>query len=165
MQKFDQEDFLRLKKNIYAPLQRKGGFSPRWVTQVLRNTLIPYYILYIKHEARMKAALTLVEFMRDHLVPKLTARDAHELRLAIETKNMVFNAELQLRASIFRKESRGTHFREDYPRREDPKWLAWVILKNKDGEIISRKRSIPKKWWPDLTIPYNKRYLNKFLDE
>jgi succinate dehydrogenase/fumarate reductase flavoprotein subunit len=146
-------------------MERKGGFTPGWVTQVLRNTIIPYYILYIKHEARMKAALTLVEFMRDHLVPKLTARDAHELRLAIETKNMVFNAELQLKASIFRKESRGTHFREDYPRRDDPKWLVWVILENKEGEIVPSKIPIPKEWWPDMEMPYEKRYLNRFPGE
>jgi succinate dehydrogenase/fumarate reductase flavoprotein subunit len=161
----DDEGILRMKKAIHAPLQRKGGFSPRWVTQVLRNTMIPYYILYIKQEDRMKAALTLVEFMRDHLVPKLFARDAHELRLAIETKNMVFNAELQLRASIFRKESRGTHFREDYPRRNDPEWLAWVILKNEDGKIVPSRRPIPREWWPNLAEPYNERYVNRFPGE
>jgi len=161
----NEAEVLQLKKVIYAPLERKGGFSPRWVTQVLRSTIIPYYILYIKHEERMKAALTLVQFMRDHLVSKLTARDAHELRLAIETKNMVFNAELQLKASIFRTESRGTHFREDYPRRNDPEWLAWVILKNQDGEIIPTKKPMPKEWWPDLSKPYNERYVNRFPKE
>lgn len=162
---FDDSEVPRLKKALFTPLERKGGFGPKWVTQVLRNTVIPYYILYVKHEERMKAALTLIEFMRDHLVPKLTARDAHELRLAIETRNMVFNAELQLRASLFRKESRGTHFREDYPRRNDPEWLAWVILKNEDGRIVPEKRPIPKEWWPDLSKPYRERYVNRFPGE
>jgi len=161
----DPGEIARLKKTIYMPMERKGGFSPRWVTQVLRNTVIPYFILSIKHEERMKAALTLVEFMRDYLVPKLTAKDAHELRLAIETKNLVFNAEMKLRASIFRKESRGTHFREDYPRRDDPEWLAWVTLKQEDGEVKLTKRPVPKEWWPDLSKPYTERYKNRFPDE
>jgi len=161
----DEKEITRLKKIIYGPMDRKGGFSPRWVTQVLRNTMIPYFIMYVKHEERMKAALTLVEFMRDHLAPKLTAKDAHELRLAIETRSIIHNAEMKLRASIFRKESRGTHYREDYPRRNDPEWLAWVILKQEEGEVKITKRPVPKKWWPDLSKPYEEIYLNRFPGE
>ena len=154
----DDEDLRRLKKIVQAPTERKGGFSPKWATQVLQNTMIPYFIMYIKKEDRMQAALTLVEFMRDHLVPKLTARDPHELRLAHETKNMVLNAEMRLRASIFRTESRGCHYREDYPRRDDPNWLAWVLLKEEEGRMKVLKEPIPKEWWPDLAKPYEERY-------
>jgi succinate dehydrogenase/fumarate reductase flavoprotein subunit len=161
----DEEEIARLKKALYAPLERKGGFTPRWVTQTLRNTMIPYNISYIKRGDRMQAALTLVESMRDDLVPKLYARDIHDLRLAIETKNMVFNAELQLRASLFRTESRGTHYREDYPRRDDPEWLAWVLLKNIDGVIVPSKQAIPEEWRPNLAKPYHERYLNRFPGE
>ena len=156
---------MRLKKALHSPLDRKGGFTPGWLTQMLRNTMIPYYVLSIKREDRMMAALTMVEFMRDELVPKLYARDIHDLRLAIETKNMVFNAELQLRASLFRKESRGTHYREDYPRRSDPDWLSWVILKNESGTIVPSKRAVPQEWWPDMAQAYNERYVNRFPGE
>ena len=48
-----------------------------------------------------------VEYIRDNIVPKLTASDPHELRLAHEVKSMVLNAEMKLRASLFRTESRG----------------------------------------------------------
>ena len=123
--------------------------------------MIPYYILYIKHEERLKAALTLVEFMRDHLVPKLTAKDAHDFRLAVETENMVLNAEMKLRASLFREESRGTHFREDIPKRVDPDWLAWITLKDEKGVMTLSKKPVPKDWRPDLSRPYDEIYVNK----
>jgi succinate dehydrogenase/fumarate reductase flavoprotein subunit len=158
----DEEGLVRVKKITHAPLERKGGFSPRWVTQILQNLIYPYYIMRIKHGNRMKAALTLVEFLRDHLVPKLTAKDPHELRLAHETKNMVLNAEMKLRASLFRTESRGCHYREDYPRRVDPDWLAWVLLKEENGQMTVAKKPIPKAWWPDLSRPYKERYPYRF---
>ncbi len=163
--RLDEEGLGRLKKIVYAPLERKGGFSPRWVTNVLRNILMPYFIMYIKHGERMRAALTLVEFLNEHIVPKLTATDAHELRLAQETKNMVLNAEMKLRASIFRTESRGNHYREDYPHRDDPTWLAWVILKEEQGTMKALKRPIPQEWWPDLSQPYPVRYPLRFPGE
>lgn len=157
----DVEEVHEMKEKRFAPLGRKGGFSPRWVTQMLRNTLLPYYMLYIKHEDRLKAALTLVEFMRDHFVPKLTARDAHDLRLAVETENMILNAEMKLRASLFREESRGTHYREDIPRRVDPEWLVWVAIKEEDGKMVLSKKPIPEEWRPDLSKPYDEIYVNK----
>ncbi len=158
-------DLARLRAAILAPTERKGGFSPRWVTQVLRNTMIPYFITYIKKEDRMKAALTIIEFLRDHMVPKLYARDPHELRLAHETRNIVHTAESKMKASLFRTESRGTHYREDYPRRDDPNWLAWVTLKAENGEMKAYKKPVPKEWWPDLSRSYKERYPNPFPGE
>jgi succinate dehydrogenase/fumarate reductase flavoprotein subunit len=160
-----EADIARLKKVIYAPAERRGGFSPRWVTQLLQNTMMPYFILFIRHGERLRAALTMVEFFRDHLVPRLRAGDAHELRLAHETKNMVLNAEMILRASLFRTESRGMHYREDYPRRDDPAWLAWVKVKEKEGRMAVSKEPVPKEWRPDLSQPYEERYPLRFPGE
>ena len=160
-----EEELANLKKRVQAPLERQGGFGPRWVTQVLQNITRPYYILYVKHETRLQAALTLVEFLRDHLVPKLYAKDPHELRLVHETKNMVLNAEMKLRASLFRTESRGRHYREDYPRRDDPDWLAWIKLWEENGTMTLSKEPIPQKWWPDLSTPYEERYPARFPGE
>jgi succinate dehydrogenase/fumarate reductase flavoprotein subunit len=160
-----QETIGWLKASTFAPFERKGGFSPRWVTQVLRDATIPYYVLYVKHEARIKATLALVEFMRDHLARKLMARDPHELRLAIETKNMILNAEMKLRASLYRTESRGTHYREDHPRRVDPEWLAWVTLSEQDGAMRPSKKPVPEAWWPDLALPYEERYPKRLPGE
>ncbi len=161
----DGELLTRLKKRLLAPLERRGGFSPRWVTQILQNTLLPYFVLYIKKEDRMKTALSTVEFLRDHIVPKMYARDDHELRLAHETNNMVINAEMKLRASLFRTESRGNHYREDYPRRDDTSWLAWVILKEENGEMRAFKEVIPEEWRPDMSRTYEERYPMRFPEE
>jgi hypothetical protein len=76
---------------------------------------------------------------------------ALELWLAHETKNMILNAEIILRSSLFRKESRGTHYREDYPERKDPDWLAWTKIKDEEGEMKVWKQQLPKEWQPDLT--------------
>jgi succinate dehydrogenase/fumarate reductase flavoprotein subunit len=161
----DDQEILKAKKDAFRPIEHRSGYSPRWVTQLLQNTMMPYFILFVKHEKRLHAALTIVEFLRDHLVPKLIAKDSHELRLAHETKNMVLNAELILRASLCRTESRGQHYREDYPRRDDPNWLVWLKLEEEQGSMKVSKQPIPKEWWPDLSKPYEKRYPKRFPGE
>lgn len=150
---------------LLEPLERKGGFTSHWATQVLQNTLAPYFVLYIKHGDRLRNALSTVEFLRDQIAPKLYARDDHELRLAHETKNMIMNAEMKLRSSLTRTESRGTHYREDFPGRNDAEWLAWVRLKEKDGRMITFKEPIPADWHPDATKSYEERYPMRLPNE
>lgn len=163
--KLDEAELKRFQKATCAPIERKGGFSPGWVTQFIQSLTTPYFILHVKHGERLKAALTLIEFVNSHLVPKIMARDAHEWRMAHETKNMALDTEMRLRASLARTESRGTHFREDYPRRNDPTWLAWLKLKDDNGKMKVSKVPIPKKWWPELSEPYEKRYPHMFPGE
>jgi succinate dehydrogenase/fumarate reductase flavoprotein subunit len=151
-------ELARARQIVYAPLERTGGFGPAWVVQALHGVTVPYYFLDIKHEKRLQAALTIVEFLKNHIVPKLKVNDAHELRMAHETTNLVLIAEMRFRASLFRTESRGNHFREDYPRRDDPSWLAWVKLKDEQGEMKTIKTPIPKEWWPDLSKSYEELY-------
>jgi len=161
----DEEEISRAKQVVHAPTERKGGYSPRWVTQLLQNTMMPYFISYIKKGDRLEATLTIVEFMQEHLVPRLFARDPHELRLAHETKNMVLSAEMRLRSALFRTESRGNHYREDYPRRDDPNWLAWTKIKEEQGKMKLIKVPVPKEWWPDQSTPYEQRYPFRFPGE
>jgi succinate dehydrogenase/fumarate reductase flavoprotein subunit len=78
--------------------------------------------------------------------------------MAHEVANMVTIAEMRFRSSLFRTESRGTHFREDYPKRSDPDWLAWVKIGKTDGAMSLTREPIPKAWWPDLGKPREKLY-------
>ena len=140
--------------------ERKSGFSPRWLTQLLQNYMMPYYILHIKERTRLEATLTLVDYLREHMIPKMYADDLHMLRLAHETESMVLNAEMILRASLFRTESRGWHFREDYPVEDDSQWLAWnQIFRGGDGVMQVTKRPVNAEWLPDAPLEHPKRWL------
>ena len=128
--------------------------------------MFPYFVLFVKQQDRLEAALSTVMFLREHLIPRITAQDAHDLRLAHETANMALNAEMKLRASLARTESRGTHYREDYPARDDDNWLAWVLLQqDADGQMTVTKEKVPDEWKPDPTIDYEERYPNRFPGE
>ncbi len=153
-----EDELAWARKHLWAPHERRQGFSPQWVSGVLRNAMMPYYVLYVKSAERMQAALSTVEYLRDTCLPKLVARDGHGLRLAHETANMLLNAEMKLRAGLFRTESRGTHYREDFPARDDAQWLAWVTLRETGGRMQPAKHEIPPAWRPDAGLPYRERY-------
>ncbi|MCL1897173.1 MAG: succinate dehydrogenase/fumarate reductase flavoprotein subunit, partial [Clostridiales bacterium] len=53
---------------------------------------------------------------------------------AIQVTYMLDLAEMITRSALFRTESRGAHYREDYPER-DPSWLKHTCLAKKEGAI------------------------------
>jgi len=141
MPKITKSKMNGVRAEILAPLKREVGYSPAWVTQTLQGIMIPNFILYIKKENLLKAALAYVEELRDHHIPMLRAADMHELRLAFETANMITSAEMKLRASLMRKESRCSHYRLDYPDLDTKNWNAWInIYKGRDGSMKLEKQ-------------------------
>jgi succinate dehydrogenase/fumarate reductase flavoprotein subunit len=120
--------------------------------------MTPLHILYIKSARRLDGALASIEYLRDHVATALVAGDGHELRGAHEFSHMLLNAEMKLRAGLFRTESRGTHFREDFPIRDDREWHCWVVMrKGIDGMELS-KRPLPVEWRPPPTMAYRDAY-------
>lgn len=139
----------KIKEDMLAPLSRKQGYSPAWVTQTLQGIMIPNFILYIKKERLLQAALSYIEELKEHHMPNLLAKNLHELRLAHETENMIYTAEMKLRASIMRKESRCSHYRLDYPEIDDINWQAWLnIYQDSDGNMQLEKQ--PFATWPKV---------------
>ncbi|MFM6182410.1 MAG: L-aspartate oxidase [Dolichospermum sp.] len=61
-----------------------------------------------------------------------------ELRLWAETRNLLDIAELILKSAAFRTESRGGHYRLDYPQ-TDPNWQVHTLVKN-------------HQWWIDIAV-------------
>ena len=137
-----------IEAEMLAPLKREAGYGPAWVTQTLQGIMIPNFVLYIKKESMLKAALAYIEELRDHHLPMLRAADMHELRLAHETANMIITAEMKLKASLLRKESRCSHYRLDYPDFDDENWQAWInIYKGEDGTMQFEKQAFGE--WPE----------------
>ena len=147
-------------KEMFDPIDRKKGYSPVWVTRLLQNTMFPYYVLYAKEKSRMESALSQIMYLQEKFTHQLKADDFHGLRSAHETRNMLLNAEMKLRAGLAREESRGTHYREDFPFRDDKNWLAWIKLVEKDGKMEVVKHPIPEK-----SLSYREKYMVAFPHE
>ncbi|MBW1695471.1 MAG: FAD-dependent oxidoreductase [Deltaproteobacteria bacterium] len=59
----------------------------------------------------------------------------HELVSLYELNHMITTAEMIIRGALSRKESRGAHFRSDYPEPNDSKFKGNFFYRNRKGEI------------------------------
>ena len=131
-----------LKDEVFAPLQTSNGLSPGDAISVLQDVTAPMKYNLRRSKERLEEALVRLDEVKQRL-PELQAKDFHYLSKCHEVKSMTLCAELTFRAALLRTESRGFHFREDYPERDDKKWLKWVVLKQKDGKVELSTQPVP----------------------
>jgi succinate dehydrogenase/fumarate reductase flavoprotein subunit len=147
------------KDAMLAPINNEQGFSPNWVTRVMQGIMFPYFVMYVKDQERMELALAQIKYLQKKFSNNLKVDSFHELRNAHECRNMLLHAEMKLIAGMARKESRGTHYREDYPYRDDANFLAWVkVSLGEDGNVQSELHPLPEKWHPPVDMPYRVKY-------
>lgn len=162
----DQDLIEKTAEEILMPMKRETGMNPRWAKDVLHATMAPFWISLAKSEETLNAALVYVEQLRDKVMPILIARDSHDLRLVHEFRAQICDAEMKIRSSLARKESRGSHYRIDYPYRDDENFLVYIVVKKaEDGGMVVEKVPVKDEWKGDITQEYDKRYPIHFPKE
>jgi L-aspartate oxidase len=90
------------------------------------------YVGIIRNEERMGLMLRKLK----HLNTRSAAIGGNGVNTRfLELKNMVTVANLVTNAAHTRKESRGTHYREDYPNTDDKNWLKHICLEKRKEKL------------------------------
>ena len=131
-----------LKENTYAPMQPNQKYSPLEAISTLQDYIAPFKYNLRRSKERLEEALSKVNGVKENL-SELKAKDWHYLSKCHEVKSMTLCAELTLKAALMRTESRGFHYREDYPAQDDKNWLKWIILKQEGNQIALSTMPIP----------------------
>ncbi len=97
-----------------------------------------------RNEEDLKKALSELEDLKDRYQNvKIDDRGDSfnsDLLEAMELERLLGLAETILISALARQESRGAHFREDYPKRDDKNWLQHTLIRQTDsGPEISYK--------------------------
>jgi len=106
---------------VYAPLHPQIG--PVEIRQRLQDVMWEK-VGIIRNEEALKAANQEIEYLYNHL-----ARGDDNLAF-IEMVNMLTVAHVVVQAALWRRESRGGHFRSDFPQRDDVRWLKHTSFVN-----------------------------------
>ncbi len=108
----------------------RQGVRPVEVVHCIQSIIVPVKYNLRRSKDRLEEALGRIEVIQQKL-PQLSAKDYHGLFNCHEARAMAVCAEMTFRSALVRMESRGWHYREDYPQRDDKNWLKWVIVGNR----------------------------------
>ncbi|MBI4286837.1 MAG: FAD-dependent oxidoreductase [Chloroflexi bacterium] len=143
----DEEQVKRLRQETLQALNRGSGVEPDQVLLSVQETVVPYDVLLLRRADRMQRALDAIEDARDNLLPLLNAYDPHYLRMAHEARNLTLIAELHLRMSLARAESRSV-LREDFPCEDNQDWVKWVVAQRDGGGMKLSTEDVPVDGYP-----------------
>ena len=134
-----------VEQNTYLPMRRtENGVDPREVIHRVQDAVAPVDYLMIQTEKRILEALAIVADAKEMLaMVSLKDGEWHELAKWLDARSMIVAAELYYRTSLVRKETRGFHWREDYPERDDENWLKWVVVKKQGSDMYIFTEEIP----------------------
>jgi succinate dehydrogenase / fumarate reductase flavoprotein subunit len=101
----------------------------------------------IRKGAAIKQSIKELEWIRKNDFPRMALRNDvqqynMEWKQAIENYNMMDIAEACCRATLMRTETRGSHYRSDFPKRDDKNWLCNIIVHKTDGGMKLEKKPI-----------------------
>ncbi len=123
----------KLKGKVFAPLKRKEGVRPLEIKRKIQ-VIAQENIGVIRHEKSLANALKqLSKIKKNELLKLCPSTKVPEYNMewitTLEIENMVQVLEMSARAALIRKESRGVHYRLDYPNVDNNNWLVEIVIK------------------------------------
>jgi L-aspartate oxidase len=139
----------RLREAIARFSEAKGTCRPSDLRPALQQTMWETLLVEKNSESLSRAHGFVVE-ERHRLARDLLIFDPFDLALAFEHRNLLDVAEVIIEAAMMRTESRGSHFRSDYPQRDDKNWLSNIFVSRGNGHLCLRRQWVADKCgWAD----------------
>jgi succinate dehydrogenase/fumarate reductase flavoprotein subunit len=127
-----------------APLTRKGGRPPAPIRRHVQE-MAHRYLGPIRDQGELTDFIEFIEDVKVNQLPELAAGSAgraynKEWIDVLELENMVHLLECSAKSALFRTESRGVHYREDFPLVDNDNWLQESICTYDNEKVEISKR-------------------------
>lgn len=121
----------------------EGTFNPEDIKNEIKEIMWNHVAIVRDEEGLLKAQdeLNALEEKTKDMNVKSFKEYNNNLITALEVISMIKLAKLIVESALLRKESRGAHYRIDYPEKNDKEYLKSFVL-NKNGEVSTIKRGL-----------------------
>jgi succinate dehydrogenase/fumarate reductase flavoprotein subunit len=124
-------------ERAFAPLRRESGPAPFLATDRLKAAMWTHCGLVRSRAGLLQGRAILAELAEEcaQVAVPGPARANPAWQQALDLESQLVVARLVVESALAREESRGAHFRSDFPERDDESWLRAVVVRRAaDGE-------------------------------
>jgi fumarate reductase (CoM/CoB) subunit A len=124
-------------------LEKREGVRPVEIKNKLQSLMWDKVGIF-RTGKEIQEAITEIERMKENDLPRLyvmsnKTRYNREWIETLEIENLVTVAEMVAKVALMRTESRGAHYRRDFPKTDNQNWFTNIVIEPKDGAMSFQK--------------------------
>ena len=124
--------------------------SPIQVKKRIRE-IVANNMMYEKNETGLKDAMEQFAEVEDELAPNMRLRSGstrfnYDLVDALDVQDMLEVCQITAHACLTRQESRGPHFREEFPFTDNDNWLKRIVVRKEQDQVKTRFEPVQQKY-------------------
>ncbi len=158
-----------LQEESEQPLTREDGPNPQQLRRRVQEAA-HRYLGPIRNQGELDELIGILEEVKRDQLPNLATTSKSRIYNkewidALELTNIVQLLEIAARSALARTESRGVHYREDFPHTDNDEWLkeSLVFRAGEAFEIAHRPVTVTSMTPPTGTTPYLD-FIKKMMD-
>ena len=121
-----------------------GAQKPKALRQRLQKVAWEE-MLTARSEASLNKVIQTVDDI-NKLVPQIKVDTPLDLIEALELQNLLVVGDMVARVGLMRQESRGAHYRVEYPEQDDVNWLKAITVKKVNGKMVLDTLALDSNW-------------------
>ena len=125
-----------------------GNQKPEQLIRILEK-IAWENLLVVRTKEGLIEFLETIQRIRNSMLHQLSVEGTGDLIKALELNNLLQAGEIIGRAALMRTESRGSHYRDDFPNRDDANWLHSITVKKVQGEMKLGAVKLDEGWQSD----------------
>ena len=152
------EDAERERARLERYLSADGSESPYAIMAELRRTMDKHFGVFRRGEVMERGLEKIRELKHRFKHVRITDKSLvynTDLQTIYELENMLDVAEVLAAGALAREESRGAHFRRDFPKRDDERWLKHTLaFRAEDGSPRLEYKPVRITAWKPIERKY-----------
>jgi succinate dehydrogenase/fumarate reductase flavoprotein subunit len=156
---FDEEEL----KKVESLFSKNNILNFEKIKNALKHTMWKNVGL-VRIEKGLQKAINKIEQIKSDFDSHISCRNLRELRKIIEIRNMLQCCEMIAFSALKREETRGVHFRYDFPLPKNNKWLKNILIKKINEAMVLTASDIDFSWYNRDTITYDTDFARVFKE-
>ena len=133
--------------NSIRRAKNEKGIRPPAIRHSIQEAFYTGFRTYRTREDLESSLMELERIKKDDMPLQVVGDDSpvwnKDWKEALENECLLLNAEMSIRATLMREESRGGYLRDDFPDADDENWACWVVCKKNGDEMVLEKQELP----------------------